>query len=72
MHTASISHLRSAVQDYFDDDNDDSDWYSNCDLRVAYPNWHPHQLEHETAAAELMDDDEDAAMIHRLLGRNRL
>jgi hypothetical protein len=66
MHTANLSSLRSAIQDYFS--TDESDWLADFDL-VPKRDLDPHILEHETRAAELLDD-EDAAWIHDALGQN--
>lgn len=72
MHTASISHVRSAVRDYFDD-NEDPEWFWKNDNQPSRQPLDPHLMEHERRALELMDDDdEDAAIIHRLLGENML
>jgi hypothetical protein len=67
MHTANISNLRSAIQEYYQ--ADDSDWLSAEFDLMPHSDHDPHILEHEARAAELLDDD-DAAWIHRVLGQN--
>ena len=69
MHTANVSTLRSAIEEYYR--GDDSDWLAvDFDL-VSKRRLDPHILEHEARAAELSEDtDDDAAMIHQLLGQN--
>jgi hypothetical protein len=67
MHTANMSKLRSAFLDYYQDDEAD-ELMGHLEARRKVD---PHIFEHEARAAELMeDDDEDAAWIHELLGRN--
>lgn len=67
MHTAHVSDFRFALLDYFQEE--DSEEPADGLGPSRKPD--PHILEHETRAAELMeDDDEDAAMIHQLLNRN--
>ncbi len=66
MHTANVSNVRSAIQEYYQ--ADDSDWLSaDLDL-MPHSDLDPHILEHEARAAELLDDD--AAWIHQVLGQN--
>ena len=69
MHTANISNLRSAIEEFYQ--ADDSDWLSAGFDPVPRRGLDPHLLEHEARAAELLDeDDDDAAWIHQLLGQN--
>lgn len=67
MHTANISDLRFALLDYYREDDLDQ---LLSDVGAGR-NVDPHIFEHEARAQELLDDDnEDAAWIHELLGRN--
>ena len=68
MHTAQVSQVRSAIQDYFEED--DSEWVVKTKGSVNQE-VNPHISEHEARAAELLaEHDEDAAIIHELLGKN--
>ena len=68
MHTANVSSVRSAIQEYYH--SEDSDWL-DAGFDFAPRALDPHVLEHEVRAAELLDDaDDDAAWIHQVLGQN--
>jgi hypothetical protein len=68
MHTAHVSSLRSALRDYFQDD--DSDW-SSAAVGQDSSRPDPHIFEHEARAAELLEDDDlEASLIHELLAAN--
>ena len=67
MHTANISSLRSALLDYYREEEADK-LMGHLETRRKVD---PHVFEHEARAAELLEEDnEDAAWIHELLGRN--
>ena len=67
MHTANISDVRFALLDYYREDDVDP-LLNEIDAGRKVD---PHIFEHEARAQELLgDDDEDAAWIHELLGRN--
>ncbi len=68
---AQVSKVRSAILKAFDED--DSDWLSDRRPSNRLSHLDPHISEHEARAAELLaEQDEDAAIIHQLLGRNIL
>ncbi len=69
MHTAHVSNLRSALLEYFDED--DPDWLLADFDTLSLREIDPHSLEHEARAAELLEeDDEDGSLIHQLLAAN--
>ena len=64
MHTAHVSHVRSAILDYYQEG--DSGWFSEDVVPLRQID--PHYFEHESRIDELVEEgDEEAAFIHRQL-----